>query len=50
MIDNKAENFIAHLDRYNTNLNAFIKLFNLWSAMTPDERGTVIDKKLITNI
>lgn len=45
-----AENFIAHLDKYNTNLNVFIKLFNLWDRMTPDERGEVIDKKLISNL
>lgn len=50
MGNNKVENFIAYLNKYNTNLNVFIKLFNLWSDMTPDERGKVIDKKLITNI
>lgn len=47
---NNVENFIAHLDKYNTNLNVFIKLFNLWSRMNPDERGEVIDKKLINNL
>ena len=43
---NKVENFIDHLRNYNTNLNVFIALFNLWSQMTPDERGEVIDKEL----
>lgn len=44
------ENFIAHLDKYNTNLNVFIRLYNLWSEMSSDERGEVIDKKLINNL
>ena len=44
------ENFIAHLDKYNTNLNVFIRLFNIWSEMNSDERGEVIDKKLINNL
>ena len=44
------ENFIAHLDMYNTNLNVFIKLCNMWTDMTSDERGEVIDKKLINNL
>lgn len=46
MNENKVDNFITHLRNYNTNLNVFIKLFNLWSMMTPDERGEVIDKEL----
>ena len=44
-----AENFIAYLEKYNTNLNVFIKLFNIWSRMNPDERGEVISKKLNSN-
>lgn len=44
------ENFIVHLEKYNTNLNVFIKLFNLWDRMNSDERGEVIDKKLINNL
>ena len=47
---NNVENFIDYLDKYNTNLNVFIKLFNLWDRMNPDERGEVIDKKLINNL
>ena len=50
MDKNKVEDFISHLNMYNTKLNVFIKLFNIWSVMTPDERGEVIDKKLIKNI
>ena len=48
--ENKVKKFIRYLDQYNTNLNVFIKLFNLWSTMNPDERGEVIDKKLIKNL
>ena len=47
---NNVEIFISHLDKYNTNLNVFIKLFNLWNRMNPNERGEVIDKKLINNL
>lgn len=50
MNENKIENFITHLDKYNTNLNVFIKLFNIWNDMTSDERGVVIDRKLIKNL
>lgn len=46
---NNVENFISYLEKYHTNLNVFIKLFNLWSRMSPDERGEVISKKLINN-
>lgn len=42
----KVENFITYLRNYHTNVNAFIKLFNLWSQMTPDERGEVIERDL----
>lgn len=49
MDENKVENFITHLRNYHTNLSVFIKLFNLWSQMTPDERGEVIDKELKWN-
>ena len=50
MNENKVENFIDYLDKYDTNLNVFIKLFNIWDRMTPDERGEVIDKKLVRNL
>lgn len=49
MNKNKVENFISHLEMYNTNLNVFIKLYNIWANMTCEERGEVIDKKLIKN-
>lgn len=47
MEENKVENFIIHLRNYHTTLNTFIKLFNLWSEMSSDERGKVIDKGLM---
>ena len=47
MEENKVENFITHLKNYHTTLNTFIKLFNLWSEMNSDERGEVINKKLM---
>ncbi len=47
MKENKVKNFISHLRNYHTNLNVFIKLFNLWSMLTPDERKEIIDKELV---
>ena len=45
--ENKVENFIAYLKGYHTNLNVFIKLFNLWSMLSPDERKEIIDRELV---
>ena len=42
----KAKKFSETLDKNNTSLNSFIQLFNLWSQMSPDERGECIDKLL----
>ena len=40
----KAKEFEQLLKDYNTNINVFIKLFNMWSKMNTDERGECIDK------
>ena len=42
----KSKEFEKEIEAYNTNLNVFIKLFNMWSQMTTDERGKCIDKLL----
>ena len=41
---NKAEKFIYELEALNTNLNAFLKLFNMWDRMSVVERTEVIEK------
>lgn len=38
-----AKNFSEELDNNNVCLNSFIKLLNLWSNMSPEERGECID-------
>ena len=40
----KSKEFENLLKSYNTNINVFIKLYNLWSRMSVDERGECIDK------
>ena len=50
MLNTPAETFIKYLKNYHTNLNVFIKLFNLWSELTPKERQEIINKELITNL
>lgn len=40
----KAKEFEQLLQDYHTNINVFIKLFNMWTKMNTDERGECIDK------
>lgn len=42
----KAVEFEDAIHKCNTNLNVFIKLFNMWSQMSTNERGECIDKLL----
>ena len=46
MSEEKIQKFIDTLESYNSDLNAFIRLFNLWTGLTADERGEIIDRKL----
>ena len=41
-----AKKFSKTLDAYNTSLESFIKLHNLWTEMTVEERGECIDNLL----
>ena len=43
---NKAEKFIYELEALNTNLNVFLKLFNMWDRMSVKERVEVIENKM----
>lgn len=40
----KSKKFEDELEKCNTNINVFIKLFKLWSEMNSEERGECIDK------
>ena len=40
----KSKEFEEMLEKFNTNINVFIRLFSLWSRMNTDERGECIDK------
>lgn len=40
----KSKHFEQSLKNHNTDINTFIKLFNEWTEMTPNERGECIDK------
>ena len=46
MNEDKIQGFIDTLEAYNSELNAFIRLFNLGTELTPDERGEIIDRKI----
>lgn len=43
----KSKEFEEVLRNCNTNINVFIRLFNLWSRMNVDERGECIDKLVL---
>ena len=47
MEDNKVERFINCMDTYDVNLNAFIKLFNMWLDMDLVEHDEIIKRRLI---
>ena len=40
----KSRKFEDELNNCNTNINVFIKLFNIWSDMDSKERGECIEK------
>lgn len=40
----KSRKFEDELNNCNTNINVFIKLFNMWSDMDSKERGECIEK------
>ena len=46
MDEDKIHGFIDTLEAYNSELNVFIRLFNLWTGLTPDERGEIIRRTL----
>lgn len=46
-MDKQVIKFKEEMDKNNTNLNVFIKLFNMWTDLTLDERSYIIDKYLI---
>ena len=39
----KAENFVNYMHNNHTNLMVFVRLFNMWSELTTDERQQVYD-------
>lgn len=43
MKDSKAKDFLHFLQKYNTNMNVFVILYNKWICMTPTERGEAYD-------
>ena len=47
MENNNVERFINCMDTYDVNLNAFIKLFNMWIDMGLVERNEIIKRRLI---
>lgn len=43
-MDKKTENFKVKLQNCNTDIGAFLQLFNIWSDLTIDQRGELIDE------
>lgn len=39
----KAESFVNYMHNNHTNLMVFVRLFNMWSELTTDERQQVYD-------
>ncbi len=46
MDEDKIQGFIDTMETYNSELNVFIRLYNLWTELTPDERGEIIRRTL----
>ena len=42
----KVDEFIQFMRNYHTTLNVFIKLFNLWSMLSVNERDYIIKSEL----
>lgn len=48
-MNGRLKEFKECLDMHNANLATFIKLYNIWSQLSPDERGDLIEEGIQTN-